>query len=196
MLMKQVCIFCGSYAGAQPMYMEAAHAIGLGLAERSIGLVYGGGRVGLMGAIADGTIAGGGYVTGVIPQSLVDRELAHKGLNELHIVTSMHERKAMMAQIAEGFIALPGGFGTLDELFEIITWAQLGFHRKPIALLNVGGYFNPLLAFIAHMATKGFIKPEHSTAMLVKAEVDDLLDTLLAYEPPELEKWIKKAEEL
>ena len=195
-MMKQVCIFCGSYAGAQPMYMEVAHAIGLGLAKRSIGLVYGGGRVGLMGAIADGTIAGGGHVTGVIPQSLVDRELAHKGLNELHIVTSMHERKAMMAQIAEGFIALPGGFGTLDELFEIITWAQLGFHRKPIALLNVGGYFNPLLAFIAHMSTEGFIKPEHSTAMLVKAEVDDLLDTLLAYEPPELEKWIKKAEEL
>ncbi len=194
--MKQVCIFCGSYAGAQPMYMEAAHAIGLGLAKRKIGLVYGGGRVGLMGAIADGTIEGGGHVTGVIPQSLVDRELAHKGLNELHVVASMHERKAMMAQISEGFIALPGGYGTLDELFEIITWGQLGFHRKPIALLSVGGYFNPLLAFIEHMATEGFIKPEHRAAVLVKTEVDDLLDTLLVYEPPELEKWIKKPDEL
>lgn len=178
------------------MYMEAAHAIGVGLAKRKIGLVYGGGRVGLMGAIADGALEGGGHVLGIIPQSLVDRELAHKGLSELQIVGSMHERKAAMAQVAEGFSALPGGFGTLDELFEIITWGQLGFHRKPIALLNVGGYFNPLLTFIEHMSTEGFIKPEHRAAVLVKNEVDDLLDTLMVYEPPELEKWIKKPEQL
>ncbi|MCA0455542.1 MAG: TIGR00730 family Rossman fold protein [Chloroflexi bacterium] len=194
--MKQVCIFCGSYAGAQPVYMQAARAIGLSLAKREIGLVYGGGKVGLMGAIADGALEGGGQVLGIIPQSLVDRELAHKGLTELQILSSMHERKAAMAQVAEGFIALPGGFGTLDELFEIITWAQLGFHRKPVALLNVAGYFNPLLAFIDHMATEGFIKPEHRGAILVRNEVEDLLDTLVSYQPPELEKWIKKPEEL
>ncbi len=194
--MKQVCIFCGSYRGAQPIYMTAAHTMGMGLAQRGLGLVYGGGRVGLMGAVADGAIAGGGKTTGVIPQSLVDRELAHVGLSELHVVASMHERKAMMAEIADAFIAMPGGFGTLDELFEIITWAQLGFHHKPIALLNVGGYFDPMLMFIEHMATEGFIKMEHRAAVLVKNEVDELLDMLLNYQPPPLEKWIKKAEEL
>jgi uncharacterized protein (TIGR00730 family) len=194
--MKQVCIFCGSYQGSQPIYMTAAHAMGMGLAQRGLGLVYGGGRVGLMGAVADGTLAGGGKVVGVIPQSLVDRELAHARLSEMHVVSSMHERKAMMAEIADAFVAMPGGFGTLDELFEIITWAQLGFHHKPIALLNVGGYFEPMLTFIEHMATEGFIKPEHRRAVLVKNEVDDLLDTLLNYQPPPLEKWIKKPEEL
>lgn len=194
--MKQICVFCGSYAGAQPLYMQTATAVGLGLAQRAIGLVYGGGRVGLMGAVADGALAGGGHVTGVIPQTLVDRELAHKGLSELHIVHSMHERKAMMAQLAEGFITLPGGFGTLDELFEIVTWAQLGFHRKPIALLNVAGYFDPLLTFIDHMAAEGFIKPEHRQAVLVHTEMNPLLDTLLNYQPPQLEKWIRKPEEL
>jgi len=194
--MKKVCIFCGSYQGTQPIYMTAARAMGMGLAQRNLGLVYGGGRVGLMGAVADGTLAGGGKVTGVIPQSLVDRELAHVGLTELHVVASMHQRKSMMAEIADAFVAMPGGFGTLDELFEIITWAQLGFHKKPIALLNVGGYFDPLLTFIAHMATEGFIKPEHRDALLVKSEVDGLLDALLAYHPPELEKWIKKRDEL
>ena len=194
--MKKVCIFCGSYQGAQPIYMTAAHDMGRGLAQRGLGLVYGGGRVGLMGAVADGVLAGSGKVTGVIPQSLVDRELAHVGLSELHVVTSMHERKAMMAELADAFIAMPGGFGTLDELFEIITWAQLGFHHKPIALLNIGGYFDPLLTFIEHMATEGFIKPEHRNAVLVRNEVDDLLDTLLTYQVPQLEKWLKKPEEL
>ena len=194
--MKQVCIFCGSYKGSQPIYMTAAHDMGKGLAQRDLGLVYGGGRVGLMGAVADGTLAGGGKVIGIIPQSLVDRELAHTGLSELRVVGSMHTRKAIMAEIADAFIAMPGGFGTLDELFEIITWAQLGFHHKPIALLNVGGYFDPMLTFIEHMATEGFIKPEHRNAMLVKNTVDDLLDTLLTYQPPALEKWIKKPEEL
>ncbi len=194
--MKQVCIFCGSYSGAQPLYMRAAHDIGASLAKRNIGLIYGGGRVGLMGAIADGTLAGGGQVTGIIPQSLVDRELAHTGLSALHVVTSMHERKAMMAQLADAFIALPGGYGTMDELFEIITWAQLGFHHKPIAMLNLGGYFDPLLTFIEHMSTEGFIKPEHRSVVLVKSDVDELLDGLISYEAPRLEKWIKKPEEL
>jgi uncharacterized protein (TIGR00730 family) len=176
--------------------MTTAHTMGMGLAKRNLGLVYGGGRVGLMGAVADGTLAGSGKVTGVIPQSLVDRELAHVGLSELHVVTSMHQRKAMMAEIADAFIALPGGFGTLDELFEIITWAQLGFHHKPIALLNISGYFDPLILFIEHMATEGFIKPEHRHALLVKDDVDTLLDTLLSYQPPQLEKWINKPQEL
>jgi len=194
--MKQVCIFCGSYPGSKPVYVESAHQMGLGLAQRGLGLVYGGGCVGLMGAVADGTIAGGGKTVGVIPQSLVDRELAHKGLSEIHIVTSMHQRKAMMAEIADAFVAMPGGFGTLDELFEIITWAQLGFHHKPIALLNIDGYFDPMLTFIEHMAVEGFIKPEHRDALLVKNSVDTLLDTLLSYQPPPLEKWIKKPEEL
>ncbi len=194
--MKQVCIFCGSYPGTQPFYMAAAHAMGLGLAKRNLGLVYGGGRVGLMGAVADGTLARGGKVTGVIPQSLVDRELAHTGLSELRVVTSMHQRKAMMAEIADAFIALPGGFGTLDELFEIITWAQLGFHHKPIALLNISGYFDPLTQFIEHMATEGFIKPVHRKAVLVKDDVDTLLDTIVAYQPPQLEKWIDSPKEL
>ena len=194
--MKQVCIFCGSYQGTKPIYMTAAQAMGGGLAKRGLGLVYGGGRVGLMGAVADGTLAAGGRVIGVIPQALVDRELAHSGVAEMHVVTSMHERKALMAGIADAFIAMPGGFGTLDELFEIITWAQLGFHHKPIALLNIGGYFDPLLGFIAHMAAEGFIKAEHQQAVLVRPDVDDLLDTLLAYQPPQLEKWIKKPEEL
>ena len=194
--MKQVAIFCGSYPGAKPIYMVTAHQMGMGLAQRGLGLVYGGGRVGLMGAVADGTLARDGKVTGVIPQSLVDRELAHSGLSEMHVVTSMHERKAMMAELADAFIAMPGGFGTLDELFEIITWAQLGFHHKPIALLNIDGYFDPLLVFIEHMATEGFIKPEHRGAVLVKNEVDALLDALLSYQPPQLEKWIKKPEEL
>ncbi len=194
--MKQVCIFCGSYPGTQPMYLTAAHAMGMGLAQRGLGLVYGGGRIGLMGAVADGAMAGGGKTTGIIPQSLVDRELAHVGLSELHVVASMHQRKALMAELADAFIAMPGGFGTLDELFEIITWAQLGFHHKPIALLNVGGYFDPLLTFIKHMATEGFIKPNDQKALLVKNEVDTLLDTLLTYQPPQLEKWLKKQEEL
>lgn len=194
--MKQVCVFWGSYPGSQPIYVTAAQAMGMGLAKRGLGLVYGGGRVGLMGAVANGALAGGGKVVGVIPQSLVDRELAHTGLSEMHVVASMHERKAMMAEITDAFVAMPGGFGTLDELFEIITWAQLGFHRKPIALLNIGGYFDPMLVFIEHMATEGFIKPEHRRAVLVKDDVDGLLDTLLTYQPPQLEKWIKKPEEL
>lgn len=193
--MKQVCIFCGSYQGTQPIYMTVAHQMGIGLAQRGLGLIYGGGRVGLMGAVADGTLSAGGKVTGVIPQSLVDRELAHTGLTELHVVTSMHQRKALMADLADAFIAMPGGFGTLDELFEIITWVQLGFHQKPIALLNVGGYFDPLIIFIDHMATEGFIKSQHRTAVMVKNDVESLLDALSTYEPPVLDKWIKKPEE-
>lgn len=195
--MKQVCIFCGSYPGTQPVYMTAAHAMGMGMAKRSLGLVYGGGRVGLMGAVADGALAGSGKVTGVIPQSLVDRELAHTIKNEAAVSSaSMHQRKAMMAEIADAFIALPGGFGTLDELFEIITWAQLGISNKPIALLNISGYFDPLVLFIEHMATEGFIKPVHRKAVLVKDDVDTLLDTIVAYQPPQLEKWIDSPKEL
>ena len=176
--------------------MDSAHQMGAVIAAHGWGLVYGGGRVGLMGAVAEGALQAGGRVVGVIPRSLFDKELAFQALSELHVVASMHERKAMMAEIADGFIAMPGGFGTLDELFEIITWAQLGFHRKPIGLLNVAGYFNPLLAFIDQIAQEGFIKAEHQSAIVVAAEPDNLLNTLLTTEPPQLEKFLKKPDEL
>ena len=178
------------------MYLDSAREMGAILANRRLGLVYGGGRVGLMGAVAEGALQANGRVVGVIPRSLADKELSHRGLSELHVVGSMHERKAMMADIADGFIAMPGGFGTLDELFEIITWAQLGFHRKPIGLLNVAGYFNPLLAFIDHIAQEGFIKPEHLAAVVVAAEPENLLNTLLTTAPPQLHKWLNKPNEL
>lgn len=194
--MKHICVFCGSYPGNNPLYMTSARQMGAAIARRGLGLVYGGGHVGLMGAVADGALQAGGRAVGVIPQTLVDKELAHRSLTELRVVTSMHQRKAMMAEIADGFIALPGGFGTLDELFEIITWAQLGFHRKPIGLLNVDNYFDPLLTFINHIAQEGFISPEHRSAVAVADEADALLNTLLTAEPPQLEKWLKKPDEL
>ena len=194
--MKHICVFCGSSPGNNGLYMDSARQMGAVIAVHGLGLVYGGGRVGLMGAVAEGVLHAGGRVVGVIPRSLFDKEVAYQGLSELHVVASMHERKAMMAEVADGFIAMPGGFGTLDELFEIITWAQLGFHRKPIGLLNVAGYFNPLLAFIDHIAQEGFIKAEHLSVIVVAAEPDNLLNTLLTTEPPQLEKFLKKPDEL
>jgi uncharacterized protein (TIGR00730 family) len=191
-MLKHICVFCGSYSGNHPIYLETTQAIGKGIAQSGYTLVYGGGKVGLMGAVADAALAAGGAVVGVMPKALVDKELAHTGLTELHVVDSMHTRKAMMAERADAFITLPGGFGTLDELFEIITWLQLGFHRKPIALLNMEGYFDPIIELIEHMAGAGFIKPEHRQVVMVSPSPEDLLSRLPSYEAPNVVKWIHK----
>jgi uncharacterized protein (TIGR00730 family) len=188
--MERICVFCGSSSGSNPLYLDLARRLGQTLARRGIGLVYGGGSIGLMGALADATLAAGGEVVGVIPRALQLRELAHAGLTSLHVVASMHERKAKMAELAEGFVALPGGMGTLEELAEILTWAQLGLHSKPSGLLDVAGYYRPLIAFLDHAAAEGFIRPEHRRLLVVGEDPDALLDQLAAWEPPALEKWI------
>jgi uncharacterized protein (TIGR00730 family) len=193
--LQSICVFCGSSRGARPEYLEAAQAMGRAIAQRGLTLVYGAGNIGLMGALADAALAEGGRVVGVIPQSLVEWEVAHEGLTERYIVGSMHERKAMMADRADAFIALPGGLGTFEELFEILTWAQLGLHRKPFGLLNVAGYFDALLALLDNAVAERFLRPEHRG--LVLAEPDDparLLDHLAAYEPPTLDKFIDRDE--
>ena len=163
---KRICVFCGSSAGVRPDYAEAAEALGHLLASRDIGIVYGGSHRGLMGTLADAALAAGGEVIGVIPRDMVEREVAHTGLSGLRIVESMHERKALMADLADGFIAMPGGFGTLDEFCEILTWAQLGLHAKPCGMLNVAGFFDPLLAAFDHAVAEGFIRPAHRGMMI------------------------------
>jgi hypothetical protein len=193
--MRHVCVFCGSNAGVRAEYAETACRLGRALASRGLRLIYGGGHVGLMGAVADAVLAAGGEVVGVIPQALVDKELAHTGLTELRIVATMHQRKAVMADLSDAFVALPGGFGTCDELFEILTWAQLGMHAKPIALLNSAGYFNALLAWLEHTVREGFVRPGHRRLLLETADPERLLDLLSAYHPiPEKTKWIGEAE--
>src|SRR5579859_3240485 len=187
--MQRVCVFCGSSNGVRSDYAAAACAMGTSLAKRGLGLVYGGGRVGLMGLMANAALEAGGEVIGVIPQSLVDKEVGHKALTDLRIVRTMHERKALMADLSEAFIAMPGGAGTMDEFFEILTWAQLGFHRKACALLNVAAYYDPLLAFIDHAVREGFIRPEHRDLIRVDADADRLLDMLATYTPPIVDKW-------
>jgi len=174
--LRRICIFCGASPGLDPAYRDLASAVGRGLAERGIGVVYGGGRVGLMGTLADAAIAAGGEVIGVIPRRLVDRELAHHGLTELHVVASLHERKARMAELADGFIALPGGLGTLEELAEVASWAQLELHTKPIGLLGRAGYWAPLIAWLDQAVKEGFISTTHRRIL----QVDDDLGTLLA----------------
>ncbi len=191
--MKRVCVFAGSSAGARADYVTAAAELGRVLAARGIGLVYGGARVGLMGAVADAVLAGGGEVIGVIPQSLVEKEVAHTGLTDLRIVTSMHQRKALMADLSDAFIALPGGWGTLDEMFEILTWAQLGLHRKPCGLLNAEGYFDRLLAFLDHTIEEGFVRREYGSLLSISAAPASLLDAMQAQTPPTVEKWIDVA---
>jgi len=178
--MPRVCVFCGSRTGSQPAYTEAASRLGAALAGRGIGLVFGAGHVGLMGVLADAVLASGGEAIGVIPQALVDRELAHRQLTRLHIVESMHDRKALMAELADAFLALPGGYGTLEEFFEIVTWKQLRLHQKPIGLYNVAGFFDPLLAWIERAIAEDFIKPKHRDLLMVGADIDPLLDRLLA----------------
>jgi uncharacterized protein (TIGR00730 family) len=187
--LSRVCVFCGSSSGHEPRYREAAARLGRLLAEAGIGLVYGGGRTGLMGAVADAALAAGGAVTGVIPQALADREIAHYGVTELHIVKSMHERKALMADLADGFIALPGAFGTLDEFCEIITWAQLGIHDKPCGLWNVNGYWNALLVMFAHAEQEGFLKPQHRQMVLAEEDPERLLERLRAHPAQQEDKW-------
>lgn len=193
--MRRLCVFCGSSSGGSPVYAEAARRLGAALVARGLGLVYGAGHVSLMGVLADAVLSAGGEVLGVIPQALVDRELAHTGLTQLHIVDTMHQRKALMADLADGFAALPGGFGTGDELFEILTWSQLGLHGKPVGLLNVAGYFTPLLAWLDHAVREQFLRPEHRRLLLEADEPERLLDLLLHYRPePETPKWIDAAD--
>ena len=188
--MQRICVFAGSNYGNRPEYRQAAQALGQELAARGLGLVYGGAGVGLMGVIADTVLAHGGEVIGVIPRGLFKREIAHSGLTKLYEVGSMHERKALMADLADGFIALPGGFGTFDELFEITTWAQLGLHNKPIGLLDVAGYFTPLLALITHASTEGFIPPRHTGIILHESTPSALLDRFASYAPlTGVDKW-------
>ncbi|HEV2237517.1 MAG TPA: TIGR00730 family Rossman fold protein [Ktedonobacterales bacterium] len=187
----RVCVFAGSSAGARPEYRAAARALGGALAARGWGLVYGGGSVGLMGVLADATLAAGGEAVGIIPRALAAREIAHQHLTELRVVETMHERKAQMADLADAFVALPGGAGTFDELFEIITWAQLGLHAKPIGLVNAADYFAPLLALVAHATAEGFIRPEDRELLLVRDQADALLDALAAFTPrPRPSKWL------
>jgi uncharacterized protein (TIGR00730 family) len=176
--MKRVCVFCGSSTGFPPVYTAKARELGKELCRRGWGLVYGAGHIGLMGVLADSVLAEGGQVIGVIPQALVDRELAHAGLSELRIVATMHERKALMADLSDAFVALPGGFGTADEFFEILTWAQLKIHQKPIGLLNVAGFFDPLLAWVDRAIGEGFIKPIYRQLIRLGQTPGELLDLL------------------
>jgi uncharacterized protein (TIGR00730 family) len=177
--MMRLCVFCGSSKGTNPVYAEAARRLGGQMAARGLGLVYGGGHIGLMGVLADAVLAGGGEAIGVIPRALVERELAHDRLTALQVVDTMHQRKARMADLADGFAALPGGFGTGDELFEILTWAQLGLHGKPIGLLNTAGFFDPLLAWLDRGVAEGFLRPEHRSLLRVADEEDALLRLLV-----------------
>jgi uncharacterized protein (TIGR00730 family) len=179
--LRSVCVFCGSSPGARPSYAATARALGQALAERGLRLVYGGGRVGLMGAVADAALAAGGEVVGVIPQHLLDREVGHEGLTELRVTASMHDRKALMAELADGFIALPGGLGTLEELAETLTWSQLGLQDKPFGLLDVEGFYDPLLAFLDHTVTERFVTPEHRRLVLSAGDPHVLLDRLAAW---------------
>ncbi|HEX6900801.1 MAG TPA: TIGR00730 family Rossman fold protein [Thermoanaerobaculia bacterium] len=192
--MKSVCVFCGSSPGASPVYPEAAAHLGRAVAGRGLTLVYGGGHVGLMGVAADAALAAGGRVVGVIPEALEAKELAHRGLTELRVVGSMHERKALMSELADGFIALPGGVGTLEEWFEVWTWSQLGIQRKPCGLLNVAGYYDHLLAFLDHVTAERFLAPDHRAMVLVDDDDARLLDRLAGYRHPYTEKWLDRSE--
>lgn len=181
--MKRLAVYCGSATPADPKYMNSARAVGTALADRGIGVVYGGGRLGLMGAVADAALAAGGEVIGVIPQALVNAEVAHRGCTELRTVANMHERKRLFTDLADGFITLPGGVGTMDELWEALSWAQLGYHSKPVGLLNIAGYYDGLIAFNAHMAEVGFVRAQHRGILIADDTLDALLDKMAAYRP-------------
>ena len=187
--MKSICVFCGSSTGNNSKYVTAARQLGALIARKNITLVYGGGNVGLMGEIANSVLDNKGEVIGVIPQFLVEKELVHDNLSELRIVESMHERKAMMAELADGFVAMPGGFGTLEETVEVLTWAQLGLHRKPIGLLNVEKYFNFLYEFFKHMVIEKFLHTEYKDMILIKENATELIDSLIGFQLPEIDKW-------
>lgn len=189
--MKRICVYCGSNPGRLPQYRAAAAELAAELIKRELGLVYGGASVGVMGELANRMLEGGGEVIGVMPQPLVDKEIAHRGLTDLHVVTTMHERKALMADLADGFIALPGGFGTLEELFEILTWLQLGVHDKPCGLLNTDDYYSKLQAFIEHAVNEEFIKPQYQTLLLIEQTPQALLNAMTRFTPPLRAHWIK-----
>lgn len=191
--MKRICVFCGSSPGLNPLFLDTAEIVGKFLAANHIELVYGGGRVGLMGKVADTVLANGGKVIGAIPRALDTREIAHSGLTELYVVESMHERKALMAELSDGFIALPGGFGTFEEFCEIVTWAQLGIHQKPCGLFNVAGFYDSLIAMIDHSAEQRFIRPEHRSLVLVEDNIEGLYQKMKGFVPPVLEKWLDKS---
>lgn len=181
--MKAIAVYCGSASPANPVYIEAARHVGRSLAERGIITVYGGGRLGLMGAVADSALEAGGKVIGVIPEALVGSEVAHNGCTELHVVRNMHERKAMFTDLSDGFINLPGGVGTMDELWEAVSWAQLGYHNKPVGILNIAGYYDHLIAFNRHMADVGFVRDAHRSILVVAEQLDALLDKMDNYVP-------------
>jgi uncharacterized protein (TIGR00730 family) len=191
---SRICVFCGSNSGVNPAYAEAARAFGALLAREGIALVYGGGNVGLMGAVADGALGQGGEVIGVIPHALALKEVAHAGLTQLHVCDTMHERKAKMADLADGFVALPGGLGTLDEMFEIVTWAQLGIHFKPCGFLNVAGYFDRLFSFLDSAVDEQLVRREHRELILVETDASRMLASMRAYIPPTIEQWVRRDE--
>lgn len=192
---RRICVYCGSSNGVREVYLEAAQALGAELVRRGIGLVYGGGSLGMMGAVAREVLARGGSVVGIIPASLAPKEISGQPLGELEVVDTMHARKARMAELADGFIAMPGGFGTLEELFETVTWAQLGIHRKPIGLLNPAGYFDPLCQMVDHAIAEGFIRSQYRELMLVDPDPARLLDRMEAHHPPEpAVQWIRPEE--
>jgi uncharacterized protein (TIGR00730 family) len=189
-IMRRICVFCGSSSGSRPAYRAAAEEVGRYLAERNIGVVFGGGKVGLMGALADAALAAGGEVIGVIPRHLMAREIGHNGLTRMHVVDSMHERKALMADLSDGFIALPGGFGTFEEFCEVLTWSQLGLHKKPCGLLNVNEYYSPLLEMFDHAVAEGFLRVENRGIVLSHSEIAELLPMMEAWVPVNVEKWL------
>ncbi len=192
--MKSLCVFCSSSEGANPAYAEAARRLGAEIARRGLLLVYGGGKVGLMGIVADAALEAGGNVTGVIPKALLEREIGHDGLTELRVVGSMHERKKTMAELADGFIALPGGYGALEEFLEVLSWAQLSIHEKPCALLNVGGFFRLLDAHFDRAVEEGFIHPSHRSLVLMGEDPRGVLEAMERYRPPRTKKWITPEE--
>lgn len=192
--MNRLAVFCGSKDGAHPVFREAAGTLGQALAARDIGLVYGGSRVGTMGAVADATLAAQGQAIGVLPHFLQEKELAHPGLTELHLVHSMHERKAKMSELADGFIILPGGPGTMEEFFEVFTWAQLGLHEKPCGVLNIDGYYDPLIALFDTMERQGFLIPEHRAMLIVESDPNRLLERFATYEAPRVKTYMDRSQ--
>jgi uncharacterized protein (TIGR00730 family) len=191
--LESLCVFCGSSLGVRPEYADAARTLGRTLADAGIRLIYGGGRTGIMGALAESALAAGGEVVGIMPRGLWDREVGHTGLTSMHVVESMHERKALMSEMGGGFLALPGGLGTFEELFEVWTWAQLGIHRKPCAVLNAGGYFDGMLAFLDHAVAERFVDPQYRGMLLVGDDIDALLARMTAYRAPDVSRWLDKS---
>lgn len=190
--MKSICVYCGSSPGRQPIYADAADSLAAALVKRNLRLIYGGAGIGIMGRLADQVLQLGGEVIGVIPKALAHKEIAHANLTELHITQSMHERKMLMAELADGFIALPGGIGTLEELFEIWTWAQLGFHHKPCGLLNIASYYDALIQFLANMQQEQFVKPQQHDLLMIETDADRLLQRYERYQSPVAKQWLSQ----